>query len=240
MPSHQTLGQQVYEHVRALIMSGMLAPGEKLTLRGLADDLSTSIQPVREAVARLAAERAVELAPNRLIRIPLLARTDLDELWAFRILLEGEAAALFAIRASGAEVEQLDAINRQLAAAYGQQDPGLVVRAVQEWGLALAAGARAPLYEATITNLRLRSAPHFAEGLRRTAIEDPAFLQFTVHIQDEFVLAVRARDGVRARDLRRADLTTFQRYLYRRLNWSDAVGHDHATSSTPSIQSRKL
>ena len=53
---------------------------------------------------------------------------------------------------------------------------------------------------------------------------DPAFFQFTVHIQDELVLAVRSRDAERARDLRRADLQTFQRYLYRRLGWSELSG----------------
>ena len=35
------------------------------------------------------------------------------------------------------------------------------------------------------------------------------------------MLAVRTRDAERARDLRRADLQTFQRYLYRRLGWSE-------------------
>jgi hypothetical protein len=35
------------------------------------------------------------------------------------------------------------------------------------------------------------------------------------------VLAVRTRAAERARDLRRADLQTFQRYLYRRLGWSE-------------------
>jgi DNA-binding GntR family transcriptional regulator len=95
------------------------------------------------------------------------------------------------------------------------------MREAQGWGLTLAAGARAPLFEATIINLRLRSAPHLAASLYADAPDDPAFFQFTVHIQDEFVLAVRARDADRAHDLRRADLQTFQRYLYRRLGWSE-------------------
>ena len=95
------------------------------------------------------------------------------------------------------------------------------MRDAQTWGLTLAAGARSPLFEATIVNLRLRSAPHLAASLFAEAPDDPAFFQFTVHIQDELVLAVRTRDAERARDLRRADLQTFQRYLYRRLGWSE-------------------
>ncbi len=200
-----TLGQQVYRRLHDRIMSGTLLPGAKLTLRGLAEELGTSVQPVREAVSRLAAEGALELAPNRLIRVPHLDRSPTDELWSMRVLLEGYAA--------------LVEINDNLRVGYATRDWQRIMREAQAWGLTLAAGARLPLFEATIVNLRLRSAPHLAASLHADAPYDPSFVQFTVHTQDELVLAVRARDGERARDLRRTDLLTFQRYLYRRLGW---------------------
>jgi DNA-binding GntR family transcriptional regulator len=216
-----TLGQQVYRRLHDRVMGGTLLPGAKLTLRGLAEELGTSMQPVREAVSRLAAEGALELAPNRLIRVPRLDRAQTDELWSMRVLLEGYAAALFAARAEPHEIERLVEINCNLRAAYTTRDWQRIMREAQAWGLTLAAAARSPLFEATIVNLRVRSAPHLAESLHTDAPYDPSFVQFTVHIQDELVLAVRARDGERARDLRRADLLTFQRYLYRRLGWSE-------------------
>lgn len=137
-----------------------------------------------------------------------------------RLLLEGEAAARFATAASAADAFRLDHLNRQLAAAYGADDADAVIRAVQAWGLTLAAGAHSPLFEATIVNLRLRAAPHITQALRTSAPEDRAFIAFTVHVQDELVLAVRGREAERARVLRQADLITFQRYLYRRLGWT--------------------
>ena len=216
-----TLGQQVYRRLYDRLMSGALLPGAKLTLRGLAEELGTSMQPIREAVSRLAAEGALELAPNRLIRVPCFSRAQTDELWSMRVLLEGYAAALFATRAEPEEIARLVEINESLRAGYATHDWQRIMRGAQAWGLTLAAGARSPLFEATIVNLRLRSAPHLAASLFAEAPDDPAFFQFTVHIQDELVLAVRARDAERARDLRRADLQTFQRYLYRRLGWSE-------------------
>ena len=106
-----TLGQQVYRRLYDRLMSGALLPGAKLTLRGLAEELGTSMQPIREAVSRLAAEGALELAPNRLIRVPCFSRAQTDELWSMRVLLEGYAAALFATRAESDEIARLVEIN---------------------------------------------------------------------------------------------------------------------------------
>ena len=46
----QTLGERAYAQLADLLMSGRLAPGEKLSLRAAADVLGVSIMPVREAV----------------------------------------------------------------------------------------------------------------------------------------------------------------------------------------------
>jgi regulatory GntR family protein len=54
---------------------GEFLPATTLTLRALADRLGSSVMPIREAVSRLAAEHAVELRPNRAIRVPDSSRT---------------------------------------------------------------------------------------------------------------------------------------------------------------------
>ncbi len=55
-----------------LLFSGRMAPGDKLSLRQAADVLGVSIMPVREAVSRLVADKALEVTPNRAIRVPLM------------------------------------------------------------------------------------------------------------------------------------------------------------------------
>jgi Bacterial regulatory proteins, gntR family len=47
----QTLGERAYAQLADLLISGRLAPGEKLSLRSAADVLGVSIMPVREAVS---------------------------------------------------------------------------------------------------------------------------------------------------------------------------------------------
>ncbi len=45
--------EEVYQRLRAAIMTGFFAPDTTLTLRGLSDALGCSQTPVREAVRRL-------------------------------------------------------------------------------------------------------------------------------------------------------------------------------------------
>jgi len=60
----QTLGERAYAKLADLLISGRLAPGEKLSLRAAADVLGVSIMPVREAVSRLVADGALEVTPT--------------------------------------------------------------------------------------------------------------------------------------------------------------------------------
>jgi DNA-binding GntR family transcriptional regulator len=87
-----TLGERVHTELRELLMSGELAPGQKMSLRSVAETLGVSIMPVREAVARLVSDQSLEVLPNRAIRVPLMTRSRFLELTAVRLAVEGFAA----------------------------------------------------------------------------------------------------------------------------------------------------
>src|SRR5450756_2156377 len=89
----QTLGERAYAKLADLLISGRLAPGEKLSLRSAADVLGVSIMPVREAVSRLVADKALEVTPNRAVRVPLMSAGQFRDLTKVRIAIEGDAAA---------------------------------------------------------------------------------------------------------------------------------------------------
>jgi DNA-binding GntR family transcriptional regulator len=69
-----------------------------LTIRQLADALATSTMPVRDALGRLITEHALEILPNRSIRVPPITSDRIADLLRARILLEGEAISLAAGR----------------------------------------------------------------------------------------------------------------------------------------------
>ena len=69
----ETLNDRVYRELKKSIMSGAFKPGSELKLRSVAEALGTSLMPVRDAMRRLVAERALEMRPSRIITIPVLS-----------------------------------------------------------------------------------------------------------------------------------------------------------------------
>lgn len=214
-----TLGRHVQRVLEEQLLTGHLLPGTKVSLRGLASELGTSMQPVREAVGRLVAARALEFASSRLIRVATLDARQASDLWAMRLLLEGEACAQFAERRAGEEARDLFAHTERMRALDFGADLHSTMAALLEWNRALAQGAASPLLVDTITELRVRYAPTVALALSQPQEFDPAFRAFTLHIQDELIMAIMAGDAASARHLRCADLRSFQRYLFERLGW---------------------
>jgi len=214
-----TLAHQVYESLEASIVDGQWLPDTKVSLRSLANSLNTSMQPVREAVGRLLDAQALRSAPGRAIRVPRLDRRTADEIWSLRLLLEGEAAARFAARKRPAEARQLYQYTKAMRSLDYGADLQPTMRALMAWNLALARGSNSALLSGTIQHLRLRYAPFVAESMATDPPFDDVFLGFTLHMQDELVMAIEAGDAEAARHLRCADLRSFQRYLYSRKNW---------------------
>ena len=97
-------GRAVVEQLRARVQSGALGPGCWLRESALAAELGVSRTPVREGLRVLAAEGLIELVPNRGARVLAWTPQEVEETYRLRALLEGEAAALAARRASPAQV----------------------------------------------------------------------------------------------------------------------------------------
>ena len=87
----ETMQEFVFRRLRTAIMTGWLPPGRAITIRGLAASLDVSAMPVREAMRRLAAERALDVLDNRRVRVPAMTPERFESLIDTRILLEMEA-----------------------------------------------------------------------------------------------------------------------------------------------------
>jgi DNA-binding GntR family transcriptional regulator len=85
-----SLQQRVYETLTTSLIHGAFAAGQVLRMQALADALNVSVMPVREALARLVSEQALEVMASRSTRVPLLTRARLDDLAKVRCLIEGE------------------------------------------------------------------------------------------------------------------------------------------------------
>jgi DNA-binding GntR family transcriptional regulator len=112
-----TAVEQVVRHIRNGVRLGRYAPGQRLTEVDMTRELQVSRGPLREAMARLAAEGVVEIEPYRGAMVRRLTEADLRELYDAREALEGQAAALAARRvAAGVDPRVLKDESRRQAA----------------------------------------------------------------------------------------------------------------------------
>src|SRR3954447_4797766 len=82
------LADEVYEAVKALVMDHVIAPGARVYIDGLARQLGVSQTPIREALARLESDGLVTKEPLRgYSATPLLTRSEVDDLFQFRLLV---------------------------------------------------------------------------------------------------------------------------------------------------------
>src|ERR1700756_3083486 len=117
-----TMRVRVYRELARGLMAGMFKPGEAVTLRTLAARLGTSPLPVREAVSRLIAERALVLLPNRSVIVPRMSRARFTELSETRQVLEGTAAEAACVQATPALLRELSEINDALKRCIAEGD----------------------------------------------------------------------------------------------------------------------
>jgi GntR family colanic acid and biofilm gene transcriptional regulator len=216
-----SLVERAYEAVEKRILSGQLLPGQKISLRTVASSIGMSMQPVREAVNRFVAASALEISSSRAIRMPVIDRDAADEIWAIRMLLEGEAVRRFAERRRPEEVRPLFEFNRNIRRHRFGVDLEATMANSMAWNAGLARGSASPILIEMISRLRLRYAPVMAHAFSLEAPHDEAFVVYTVQIQDELLLAIEAGDAATALHLRCADIRTAQRYVYARLGWQN-------------------
>ena len=152
-----TLQERAYQELKKALLTGQVRPGQTLNLRGLAAALGTSVMPVRDAVGRLAAEQALELMPNRAIRVPVLDRAQFDELWQLRIEMEGKAAALAAERATPEEIAEIAELCAAVRAEAGAGDVAAMLEANSVFHFAIYRSARTYILLRIIETLRMQS-----------------------------------------------------------------------------------
>lgn len=195
----QTLADQVYGDLKELLLAGRAAPGERFTLRGLAGAIGTSAMPVREAVSRLVAENALEVLPNRAVRVPLMSRARFVELRLIRLSLEGLAVTTAAASASDAEIDEVARFERLFATEREKKKPdgATAMRHNKDLHFALYRAAHLPTLMQMIEGLWLQVGPvlnlDFRAGPERVR-------QGEAHIHHaRLVAALRARDPDAAR-----------------------------------------
>lgn len=106
----ETRADLAYQALREAIGSGSLRPGQKVTERGLAEQLSVSPTPVREALRRLEQDGLIERTGPRTVVVADIAEKAVDDLAEVEVGLRGLVARFAARHATPEQLDALDAI----------------------------------------------------------------------------------------------------------------------------------
>lgn len=191
--NHAYLGSSVYATLREALITGRLKPNDRLRIRELAEQVGTSVTPVRDAILQLAKEQALEMRTPKDIRVPQLDEQQYHEIRTLRLELEGLGAEKAAQSVTGYELERITQNIEANRNAISKEDLPEALRLNSEFHLMLAESARMPLLSNFIDSLWMRTGPLIAQAYahfsQRMAIE---------HHQ-EILLALRKGNGAAAK-----------------------------------------
>lgn len=118
--AHTLVADQVYEVLANDIFTGQLPAGARLRVREVAEQVGTSVMPVREAIRQLVKNGLAVSHPHRGARVREFTQRELIEIYDVRSLLELEATRLGAPNLTPEDLEQMRAANDRMYRAVVQ------------------------------------------------------------------------------------------------------------------------
>ena len=199
-----SLRQQVLERLREAIISGHLAPGERLTERALTEQMGVSRTVLREALRQLEAEHLVEVIPNKGPVVRSLSPAEAEDLYRIRAVLHGLAARICVENTDEASVRRLEQALEAVVDAYDSDDAERVLDAKTSFYDTLYEGTRSESLSAMLETLHARIARWRALGLSHPQRSEQRSRESIKNLK-AIVDAVKRRDADEAERLTREE-----------------------------------
>jgi len=117
-----TLSDRIFRHVQEAIMTGTLAPGERIHADALARQFKVSHIPVREALTHLEAVGLIVQEPHKGARVIELTQDDIRHIFEIRKMLEGLAVRLAAANIDEPSKKRLQSLVNEIGQAAKAKD----------------------------------------------------------------------------------------------------------------------
>lgn len=132
----QTKEEYAYSLLRERILSGQIAPGERLVMDHLSKEMGISPIPLRGALQRLHTEGLVDITPHSGAVVTAISKEEIGEIFLLLEALESVAFRQAAGRAQAAHLEELRSILAEMDGAAA------AVRDALQSGSGAAAGSQ--------------------------------------------------------------------------------------------------
>lgn len=204
-----TLWDRAYVALKSALLAGKFAPGERVVLRQVAEDLGISLTPVRDAVNRLIAEKVLErggLGPAGAAIVPLLDDDQFSQLMTVRASLEPMAAAAAAAHATPERLAAVEAFLNEMKRSVKENRTGDYLEAHYQFHFCIYEMCGMPIVQEIIEGAWLRCAPTLTLALPENI---PSLRRYPSHVAT--VAALRKGDGEAVAAAIRADIESARR-----------------------------
>jgi DNA-binding GntR family transcriptional regulator len=150
----KSLGEHVFESLKQAINQGNITAGEWLVESHIAETLGISRTPVREAIHKLEREELIERQPRGGFTVLGLNRSDIEETFGIRSVLEGYAARLAAEKHKKEELEPLEKKIKEFQKALDRKKMNELTAINTEFHDLLYALSKSPKLISIINSLR--------------------------------------------------------------------------------------
>lgn len=116
--------ERVAESLRQAILSGEIVPGQRVRQEEVAERLSSSRLPVREALRMLEAEGLIEHRANKGARVPRLSMHEVDVVYQMRERLEPLALSESLPHLTDTDLRRLEELQTRIEANTGEGNTG--------------------------------------------------------------------------------------------------------------------
>lgn len=198
------LWDRVYAALEAALLSGRYAPGERVVLRDVADELGVSLTPVRDAVNRLVAEKVLDrggVGQGGGAVVPLLDADQFDQLMTVRAGLEPVAARAATLHATPEALAGIEASLAEMKRSVKERRTAQYLDAHYRFHFGIYALCRMPIVQDVIESAWLRCAPTLTLALPEYI---PSLKRYPFH--EAALDALRRGDGDAAAEAVRDDI----------------------------------
>ncbi|MET7842791.1 GntR family transcriptional regulator [Streptomyces sp. NPDC005356] len=182
----------LYERLKSDVVSGQLAPGQRLSEASLSREYGISRSPVREATIRLEHDGLIE-RQGMILRVRRRSAEEIIDIYRARVYLESAIAADAAARRTDRDARRLQAAV-QAESQVDIEDPAAVVAANRVFHDALAVAA----HNDTLKSLQDRLTGQIA-AMPATTLSHPGRWEQAHGEHQRIVRAVEERDSASAR-----------------------------------------
>lgn len=197
----------IYQELRRSLMAGAFMPSAKVTLRAVSAQMGTSVMPVREAINRLIAERALEVIGDRQVIVPVMTEEKFTEIVHWRVQLESAAARAACRYVTPGVIADLEAINSQMLVAVERDQREALLRLNHEFHFRIYHTARSTILLPMIESLWLQAGP-----FTYFSTPSPKTLWNARHHKD-ILKALKSRDADTAAEAISEDILSTAKFL---------------------------